>query len=565
MVNLKAAPFFLTDEQISWVERTRASMTLDEKIGQLFFPIGYSPDPGYLQHCMLRHHIGGLLFRTGKGDEIRSALSYLQENSKIPLLIAANLESGGTGLVEEGTHFANPMQIAATENPSKHAYALGSIACKEAAALGCNYAFAPVVDIDTNFRNPITNVRTYGADVDTIIDCATQYMAAAKEAGCATAPKHFPGDGVDERDQHILTSINDLAPDAWDASFGKIYSAMIAADALSIMSGHIALPEYAKALGANEGEAMLPASLSFTLLHKLLREKLGFNGLIISDATPMVGFCCAMPRADAVPKAIEAGCDMFLFNKDLDEDVLFMQQGYEKGILTDKRLNEAVTRILAMKATMHLPEKQLVKALIPDIQARECIGSAKHLAAAQECADEAITLVRDRQGILPLSAHSHRRVLLQLVGDFPSNERVLSTMQSALEAEGFEITRYQREGFDENGSMCVDTVQQFQGKYDLVLYIGNVENASNQTVNRIHWYTFFGLGNNVPWFVKEVPTLFVSLANPYHLLDVPMVDTYINAYTNSDTVIETVVAKLMGRSSFKGKSPTDPFCGKSYL
>ena len=124
---------------------------------------------------------------------------------------------------------------------------------------------------------------------------------------------------------------------------------------------------------------------------------------------------------------------------------------------------------------------------------------------------------------------------------------------------------YEREVFDFTKPLPFDSVKTFKEKYDLVLYIGNIENASNKTTNRINWYTLFGLGNNMPWFVKEVPTLFISLQNPYHLLDVPMVQTYINCYSNHDEMIDAVIDKINGIGTFTGISPIDPFCGKEYL
>ena len=114
---------------------------------------------------------------------------------------------------------------------------------------------------------------------------------------------------------------------------------------------------------------------------------------------------------------------------------------------------------------------------------------------------------------------------------------------------------YVREGIAQDGSLMVDTVEQFKAKYDAVLYVGNIENVSNRTTNRINWYTFFGLGNNIPWFVHEVPTVFLSLGNPYHLLDVPMIGTYINAYSNSDIVIEAAVKKLLLRRRLSADDP----------
>jgi beta-N-acetylhexosaminidase len=134
-----------------------------------------------------------------------------------------------------------------------------------------------------------------------------------------------------------------------------------------------------------------------------------------------------------------------------------------------------------------------------------------------------------------------------------------------MEAEGFEVTRYQEEVFDFEKFTHMETVEEFRSKYDLVIYLGNVETASNKTTARLNWFTLFGMGNNIPWFVKVVPTLFISLQNPYHLLDVPMIRTYINAYSNHDGMIDAVVEKIMGRSPFTGVSPVDPFCGKHYL
>ena len=134
-----------------------------------------------------------------------------------------------------------------------------------------------------------------------------------------------------------------------------------------------------------------------------------------------------------------------------------------------------------------------------------------------------------------------------------------------MEKEGFEMIPYEKETFDFSKPLAFDTVTEFREKYDAVIYLGNVENASNKTTNRINWYTLFGLGNNMPWFVKEVPTLFVSLQNPYHIIDVPMISTYINCYSNHDVVLEELVRKLVGKDTFRGVSPVDPFCGKEYL
>ena len=557
MIRYKENPFYLTDEQVQWVENTYDSMSLEEKIGQLFCPIVFTKEEKELKELVETKHIGGMLYREGPGEELRQSHKILQDASKIPLLTASNLEYGGNGSAIEGTYYGREMLAAATGDVER-AYQLGKVSCSEGAAVGVNWSFAPVVDLDLNYHNPITNVRTFGSNLQTVIDMGKAYIRGAKEEGVATSVKHFPGDGVDERDQHLVTSVNALSCKEWNESYGKIYKEMIEAGTLTVMAAHIALPAYEEYFDQKPCERILPATLSENLLKKLLREQLGFNGLIVTDATPMVGFCSAMDRATAVPLSIENGCDMFLFNRNMEEDFRLMREGYEKGILSDARLEEAVKRILATKAAMHLPEKQEKGQLVPDASALDILNCETYDRWEKECADEGVTIVKYIQKLLPIDPKKHKRVLLELMGDFPSNKRVCESFVRELEARGFEVTVYEPEGFE----VMEDSVESFKSRYDLIFYVGNIETASNKTVSRLNWHTMFGLGNNMPWMVHEMPALFVSVGSPYHLLDAPMIKTFVNGYCNSEYVIHAVVEKLCGDSEFKGKSPIDPFCGK---
>lgn len=557
MIDYKSNPFYLSDEDIIWIEETYGSMTTEEKIGQLFVPIVFSKDETELRKLVQERYIGGMLYRDGAGAEIQEAHNVLQKYSKVPLLTASNLEHGGVGSAIEGTYYGNEMLAAATKD-AESAYRLGKISCSEGKAVGVNWAFAPVVDIDINFRNPITNVRTFGSDMQRIIEMGKHYIKAAKEEGVATAVKHFPGDGVDERDQHLLTSVNSLSCEDWDNTYGKIYQEMIEAGTLTIMCGHISMPAYEEFFDGEKCRQMIPATLSKNLLLKLLREKLGFNGLIVTDASPMVGFCSAMERETAVPMAIACGCDMFLFNKNMEEDFIFMRKGYEKGILTEKRLEEAVKRILAVKAALKLHQNQETGTIIQEKEKLSVLNCEKYDVWARECADKGVTLVKNLQEVLPLSPKKQKHILMEILGDFPSNERVAASFKDKLEKADFKVSIYKPEGYE----AMYDTVENFKRSYDLVLYVANIETVSNKTVSRLHWHTMFGLGNNIPWFINEVPAIFVSVGNPYHLLDAPMIKTYINGYCNSEYVIHAVVEKLLGISEFQGVSPVDAFCGR---
>jgi beta-N-acetylhexosaminidase len=182
---------------------------------------------------------------------------------------------------------------------------LAEVCAKEAREAGANWAFAPIIDIDCNFRNPITNTRTFGSDPERVEAMGVAFTETVQALGMAAACKHFPGDGRDERDQHLVTSINDMGCGEWDRTYGKVYEACIGAGTLACMVGHIMLPSYSRYFAPGiKDEDILPASLSRELMFNLLRGKLGFNGLIVTDATTMAGFTTAMPRRKAVPASL---------------------------------------------------------------------------------------------------------------------------------------------------------------------------------------------------------------------------------------------------------------------
>ncbi len=563
MINLKANPFFLDDAKENWVKETLAAMTLEEKIGQMFCPIGGNTEEGFLKSWLEEFKPGAMLYRPMPAAEVRKTHKFIQENSKIPMLFGANLESGGNGIAADGTYFARPMGVAATDNPVQ-AYRLGAIAGKEAQAVGCNWAFSPICDLDKNFRNPITNVRTFGSCKKRVISFVKEQMKGLAEYGCAAAVKHFPGDGVDERDQHLVASVNSLSVEEYDASYGEVWQEVVNAGALSIMVGHILQPAYTKYFNPEiKDEDILPATLCPEILQGLLRGKLGFNGMIVTDATPMIGFNTSMPRQKAVPAALAAGCDMILFNKDIREDYQAVGDAIADGTLSMERVDEACTRILAMKAAMNLPEMKAAGTIVAGEEALSCVGCAEHAAMTAECADEAVTLVKDTQSLLPISPEKTKKIRLYLIedrigGGFKDGESALDKIKGKLEQEGFEVALYDytRPDFYE---MFEGGVADAKSKFDLAVYVACMDTASNQSVRRIDWVHL--MAADAPWFVADIPAMFISIANPYHLLDAPMVKTFINAYTPTEAVIDQVIDKIMGRSEFKGKSPVDPFCG----
>lgn len=582
-IDLTAAPFYLDEAAAAWVENIFSSLTTEQKAGQVFCPMGFTDDEHVLAHLIRDLGVGGMMYRADHASHIQQTHRRIQEMADIPLLLAANTEAGGDGLAFEGTSFGKPMAVAATDDP-ENAYRMGLTACREGAALGLNWSFAPIVDVDFEFHNPITNVRTFGSDPDKVLAFASQYLKGAKEAGVAACIKHFPGDGVDERDQHILTSVNSLSVEEWENSYGKIYRELIREGAPTVMAGHIAMPAWVRRIrpDAPRAACLLPASLSPELLTGLLRERLGFNGLISTDATPMVGFTGAMPRREAVPGAIEAGCDVILFNKDIEEDLRYLLDGLKAGLLSERRLDEAVVRILATKAALGLHEKQKRHALVPEESELETVGCQLHRGWAKQTADQAVTLVRDEDALLPLSPKRFRRVYLNVIQkDTDPGHPFVQGWKKRWEAEGFEVTVRDRrvsigmQDFADLPGLSPEkqrlmhemyrSVGEMKQDYDLYVYICNMENASNNTTLRLNWNVCFGLGDDAPWFSAEIPVLMISTACPYHLFDAPMIGTYINAYSGNDVFCDAVMDKVMGRSAFQGVSPVDPFCGKDYI
>lgn len=563
MKEFQGKPFYLTDEQVAWVEETLAGMSEDEKIGQLFCSIAYASDEEYLQKTLDVLKPAGIMLRPMDLDSTVAATEYLQSHSKIPLLMAANLEKGGSGAVIGATGYASPLEVAATGD-SEMGRRMGEICGTEGAACGINWAFAPIIDIDYNFRNPITNTRTFGANPHIVEQMGVAYVKEVQKHGIAASIKHFPGDGCDERDQHLVTSINDLSCDEWDKTYGKIYSACIDAGAKTVMVGHIMQPAYERALDPDQkDEDMQPATLSPNLVKKLLRGKLGFKGLVVTDASTMAGMVINMPRRLAVPTSIAVGCDMFLFCRDMEEDHAYMKKGVQDGLITKERLDEAVSRVLALKASLGLPERQEQGILIPKVEeACRAINNKKHRQWARECAEKAITLVKEEPDVLPISPAKTKRVLFYPIESdqgfmYSVASGVCASFEQRLKEEGFKVTVYKpspgTEGMMTSQAEVLDN-------YDLIIYLGNMATKSNQTVVRIEWAQ--PMGANVPIFMHDIPTIFISVENPYHLLDAPRIRTYINAYYSSQEVLDAVVNKLMGRTKFEGKSPVDAFCGK---
>lgn len=584
MVDMKAKPFNLTDEDCKWVEDTIADMSLDEKIGQLFFNMGSSREEDYLKMTVNDYHIGGIRYNPGKAEEIHEQNRILQENSKVPLIIACNTENGGDGACTDGTMIGSQTKIAATGNV-KYAYELGRMANKEAAAIGCNLSFAPVSDILYNWENPVIGLRTYGNDPERVAAMTKAYLDGAHEnPGFCCAAKHFPGDGLDFRDQHVANSVNTMSCEEWDKTFGMVYQNLINNGLEAIMAGHIMQPAYARHFNPDiTDEEMMPATLSPELIQGLLREKLKFNGMVLTDASHMVGLTCRMKRSDVLPAAIAAGVDMFLFFNEMEEDFASMKQGYLDGRISEERLDDALHRILALKAHMGLHKKAKNEIVPPRESLQKVIGCKEHTEMQKEITDKAITLVKYKdKDVLPLTPQRYKRIMIVHVKGlsapglgalFAGKSSPAETLRDKLKEKGFDAFIYEspldqmlkeaQEGKKPDLNMYFagkTPIKEFRENQDLIITLVDIAGGF-QPVAR----PAFGMtkgGGEIPWYVFELPVVVIATGHPFVLADIPQARTYINTYDGKDGTLDALVEKLMaGEGAFTGKDPVDSYCG----
>ncbi len=585
MVNLKAKPYCLCDEDIAWVEETIASMTDEEKVGQLFWQLTASQEEGYLKELMEKYHLGGCRYNGMPGAKVLEQNRILQKYAKIPVFIACNPEQGGNGVCVDGTFVSSQVKIGATRKP-EYARAMGRISGAQIAATGCNMAFAPVADITYNWECEEVLSRAYGNDHALVAEMSQAYMDGIHEtAGVASCAKHFPGNGQDYRDAHMSNNVNHFTLDKWMQTYGHVYKTLIDGGLDAIMGGHILMPEYMQELYPDiTPEELRPATLCPEIMTGLLRDQLGFNGMVVTDASHMVGMTNQMKRAQMLPLAINAGCDMFLFFNDPDEDYSTMLEAYRSGVISRERMNEALQRILGLKAAMGL-NKKAKEDLCPRAEDLNAVLHDPRFAAVPPAiSKDALTLVKYKQkDVLPLSPEKTKRVMIvnvkgadgpmaalaaMAMGTGGAKKSPAEKLRDRLIEKGFDAFIYVspldkiladvKAGKPFNLNIYFagkNAISEFVAGQDLVITLFNVANG----------HPAFGMskgGGEIPWYVHELPVVGISVNKPTMLADCPMLQTYINTYDANDDTMDALVDALMtGPEAFKGTDPIDSYCG----
>ncbi|MCH7934485.1 MAG: glycoside hydrolase family 3 C-terminal domain-containing protein [Gemmatimonadetes bacterium] len=538
---------------LTWAERTLAGMTLREKVGQLMMPfvLGNFAPEGSETHDRIvdvieQENVGGLIMSVGSPTEVAVKLNDLQDHSKYPLLVAADLETGAgfrfrgavhipTNIALGGaTTFPSLMAFGATGDP-RHAYQMGKVTALEARAMGVHVPFAPVLDVNNNPDNPIINIRSFGEDPQVVADMGVALVRGLQDFGAVATGKHFPGHGDTGTDSHLELPIIQVGRERLDAVELVPFRAAIEAGVKGIMTAHIAVP-------AISGDT-IPATVSRRVLTGLLRNELGFDGIIFTDAMDMLAVSRLFPRGEAAVRAVLAGADVILMPSNVKRAIDAIVSAIDAGRLTEARIDESVGRLLRLKEELGLAEERSVPLeMIPRV-----VGVPLHMEMAREVAERSITLIKNQRNLLPLLGTRRARVMSV---SFRNPGDVLS---------GRYFDSRLRETYPRLVSRSVDESTNSEGYSDLL------RRAGRSDLVVVSVYSNFAGRVDLPDatvdFVNElarrrVTHVVISFGTPYLISLFPDARVYLLAWSSAQVSQQAAADALFGDIAITGRSPT---------
>ncbi|MDX2182728.1 MAG: glycoside hydrolase family 3 N-terminal domain-containing protein [Gemmatimonadaceae bacterium] len=405
----RVAPTMSAGEGRVWVDSVMRSLTTRQKVAQLVWPwvLGdYQADNAPQFQRQLRlirdEQVGGVIISIGSPVEVAAKLNALQRAAKLPLLVGADLETGAAFRFRGGyatpngldlggsTMFPPPMAIGATNDPTLAA-AMGTITAKEGRAIGAHIAFAPVLDVNNNPRNPVIGARAFSERADAVGRLGAAFIRGMQSAGMAATGKHFPGHGDTEQNSHLeLARVT--------ASRARIDSVELAPYREAIAAGMRGVMGFHGRMDALDSTGVA-ATLSKRIMTNLLRDELGFRGLVVTDALDMNGVMGSLGQSEVCVRAFDAGADILLMPSDLPQCITSVTTAVDSGRVSMSRLDASVRRLLEEKVRMGLPLQRTV-----DVEAvRAVVGDTAHLAVARTVAERAITLAKDSLNQVPLA------------------------------------------------------------------------------------------------------------------------------------------------------------------
>jgi len=526
-----------------FVDSLLASLTVRQQVGQLVIPWlsgSYTALDDSLFQVAARWvdslEVGGLIISVGSPLDIATKLNALQQRSRWPLLVSADLEWGAGMRVVGATAFPQIMAVGATGDPHD-AYTIGAAAGVEGRAVGIHVNFAPDADVNNNPANPIINIRSFGEDPHTVSRLVAEYVRGLHEHGMLATLKHFPGHGDTQTDSHIGLPVITAGYARLDSLELVPFRAGIAAGADVVMSAHIAFPALT---GSND-----PGTLSAAVLTGLLRDSLRFTGLVATDALTMGAIVAKYGAGEATVRAFLAGSDLLLMPADPDSAVLAMTAAVAAGRVTPERLAQSVRRVLEIKRRLGLLEHRTVPLdSIPPV-----VGSKRFQDAANDVAVRSLTLVRDVGGRLhALRARAGRVALIAYADEANSSVGLFLT---DLLRQGGDTVEYFRL-WPMSGTLSYDSARATIARAPATVFVANVRPIS--------WKGNIALPDSLAQLITVTdaarPTVLVSLGSPYLLNQTPTVRSYVIAWSGVRASERAVALALLGRVPIGGHLPT---------
>ncbi len=572
-------PIHLDREGEKWAERTLHKLSTEEKVGQLFnvfvraeFLNVNAPEYLQLRDTIRKYHLGGFtmtvrwdppfLYRN-QPYEAAELLNRLQQDSKLPLLIAADFERGVTMRLHGATEFPHAMAFGAA-GKLEYAEAFGRITAQEARAIGVHWNFFPDADVNSNPANPIINTRSFGEDPKQVGDLVTAYIRGAHANGMMTTVKHFPGHGDTATDSHL--GVAQVTGDMTRLKSVELppFQQAIEAGVDSVMVAHVSVP-------ALDSDPNHVATTSPAIVTGLLKNQLGFKGIVITDALDMAGLTrlYAAHIGRAAVDAFKAGNDVLLIPADLDASFRAMVEAVRSGEIPSAQLDASVLKILEAKAslTLHKTRQVNIEAL------STLVGKPENLALGQRIADDSITLVRDNGKLLPLKSSGTAAPGLpyQRVEEVRDSTVAIIFSDDMRTEAGRTLERQIRARVPDANMIYVDprvatamaddvlkAVDKARSVIAAVYEVpvpGKVMNGANGATNSV------GLSDASGALLQKIldhaaeKTGVLAMGNPYLAQDFPAVQNYLCTFSNATVSEISAVKALFGEIAIRGHLP----------
>jgi len=568
----RPGPIHPTHSGDKWAEKTLRKLTLEEKVGQLFmiwcrvsFLNVENPEYLEMRDAIEKYHVGsfamtvhedGSFLRRSEPYEAAELLNRLQQDSRLPLLFAADFERGVSMRLMGTTAFPHAMAFGA-DGKLEDAEAFGRITAEESRAIGVQWNFFPDADVNSNPANPIINTRSFGEDPTQVGDLVAAYIKGAHEAGMLTTVKHFPGHGDTATDSHLGVATVHVDRAHLDSIELPPFQKAISAGVDAVMVAHVTVP----ALDADPNHV---ATISPSIVFDLLQKQLGFKGIVVTDALDMAGLTHLFSKniGRAAVESFKAGNDLLLIPADLPASYNAMIQALQSGEISRERLDQSVLKILKIKASLGLQDARMVEiGAIANL-----VGKPKNLAFGQQVADSAITLVRDNGKILPLQSEGTPKPgLPYTTQEKTGNQTVAVLFSDNVRTDSGRVFSSELRGRIADARVLYVDPQIAAGMSDDVL---KAVDEAKTVIAGVYVVPVPGkTGNNTAMpdataaLLRQildraaVKTEVIAMGNPYLASEFPKIENYMCTFSNSTVSEIAAVQALFGEIAIHGHLP----------